>query len=82
MEESTTPAAECPQPATETGESDLRGTLIARRDQLTAAFQENAQTLQQIERELEQRRAAQHQMFGSIKTLNDILEPQAEAVGG
>ena len=59
----------------------LRDQMMAKREQLTAAFQENAGVIQQMERELESRRAAQHQLFGSIKTLDEILGP-AEAAGG
>lgn len=76
LSELTEPASNGTAPAT-----DLRGQLAAKREQITAAFQENAGVIQQIERELESRRAAQHQLFGSIKTLDEILGP-TEATGG
>jgi uncharacterized protein (DUF3084 family) len=55
---------------------ELHGQLVAERDQLTAAYNENRNVLQQIREELANREAAQQQILGSIRTLNKLIGPE------
>lgn len=70
---------ETPQEAVETAPAAAptpNGALIARRDQLQAAVNENRNIIRQLEEELATRRAMEQRMIGQLQAYAEILGPK------